>query len=103
MITNIVSLQYAANFTIISQQWQIYLGSEPMVFEVEVNFLQMYCWKKVKTSCMKYKFNNEEGIEPTIELLKISYFQCKEENNIPSGYNKVIDWHLATEHNYFIW
>ena len=51
---------------------------------------------------MQHKFNNEEGIAPTIEHLSSIDFQFKEGNNIPSVYNKVIDWHLAIEHNFCI-
>ena len=44
---------------------------------------------------MKHKINNEEGIAPKIEHLSFADFQYKEGKNIPSGYNKVIEWNLA--------
>ena len=45
----------------------------------------------MKPSCIQHKFNNEEGIAPTIDHLSFLYFKFKEGNNIPSGYNKDID------------
>ena len=93
-----VSSWLAAKFVSISNQWEVYLGSELVEQHGFFDRYLLWQWIDENIESGVDSFSSGIGDQPSIEKSLFSVFQCIGGNKVPSGYiNGILDpQHVAT-------